>query len=146
MGLAHRASLLRRLAVLTEIARDKVRRREILREKSAVWETIRAALAAARIDPRRIEILWPVTSAAAELTRLGDTPALRRADAAFVAQDRVLSSREGYAAKAAGRVTDFAARPPPRPGASLFDWYAWSLARLHERPLAAPAAGAIILA
>lgn len=142
MGLAHRASLSRRLAVLTGIARDKVRQREILREKSAVWETIRAALATARIDPRRIEILWPVSSAAAELTRLGDTPALRRADAAFAACDRVLSSRERYAANAAGRVADFAGRPPPRRGASLFDWYAWSLARLRERSRSAPGSGA----
>src|ERR1700722_16755967 len=129
MASSRSAWIRRRLAVLVELARAKVRHREILRERAAIWDSIRPALAAASIDPARIKILWPVTSAEDELALLGDSPELRRADAAFIAQDPLLASRESYAAQVADRVPRFAHRPPPDPGASLFDWYAWSLAQ-----------------
>ena len=123
------ARIRRRLAVLVEIARDKIRHREILREQAAIWDSIRPALAAASIDPVSIKILRSVAAAEGELALLGDSPDLRLADAAFVAQDPLLASRDSYAAQVADHVPRFAQRPPPDPGASLFDWYAWSLAR-----------------
>ena len=132
MASSRSAWIRRRLAVLVELARAKVRHREILRERAAIWDSIRPALAAASIDPARVKVLWPVASAEDELALLGDSPDLRLADAAFVAQDPLLASRDSYAAQVADHVPRFAQRPPPDPGASLFDWYAWSLARRQD--------------
>jgi hypothetical protein len=44
-----------------------------------------------------------------------------------------MEPRESWEVKIADRVPGFTGQPPPRPGASLSDWYAWSLAR-HEVP------------
>ena len=115
--------------MLTQAARDNVRRREVLRDRAEVWGSIRAALAAANIDPARISALRGLCSAERELALLGESPEIRGADAAFIAQDPELGSRPSYAAQVADRVPRFARRPPPDFGASLFDWYAWSLAR-----------------
>src|SRR6266851_560015 len=67
------------------------------------------------------------------LLRLGDTPELQQADAAFAAEHRRPASREGFAARAAAQAARFAGRPPPDRGASLLDWYAWSLAARPHR-------------
>lgn len=112
--------------MLTEAARDKVRRRELLRDQAAALVSIRAALAEAKIDPTRI---WALRSIAERtLSRLGDTPKMRQADGVFIAHDAKLAAREGYAAICARQAPRFAGGPPPDAGASLFDWYAWSLA------------------
>jgi hypothetical protein len=129
MASSPKRTLHRRLAVLTQAARDKIRRREDLRDRASAWGSIRAALAAANIDPARILALRGLCSVESELALLGDSPELRRADGAFIAQDPALAARASYAAQVADRVPRFARRPPPDPGASLFDWYAWSLAR-----------------
>jgi hypothetical protein len=124
----HKGSLHRRLSALTEATRDKVRRREILRDKAKANAAIRAALAGAKIDPKKIWALGKVDTAQAELARLGDNPEMQGADAAFIAADPVLAVRESYAAEIAGRISRFAGKPRPNFGASLYDWYAWSLA------------------
>jgi hypothetical protein len=118
----------RRLAVLTETVRRRVEYREELREKAKAWATIRAALAEANIDPTGISAVRTVDYAERELARRGESPELQRADAAFVAQDPQLASRESSTDRWAARAPEFAGQPPPRPGASLSDWYAWSLA------------------
>ena len=117
-----------RLAALTERSRQKVRRREELRDKAKIAASIRAALTGTDFDPARITVWWTIRDAAAELLRLGDTPVLRAADAAVLAQHPQLASRDDFAAEAERRAARFAGRPPPSPGASLLDWYAWSLA------------------
>lgn len=129
MGSSRRASILRRLARLTALARDTVARRQALREKAAAWTTIRAAMADARISPARVKILWPVSEAAGELARLGDSPERESADAGFIASDPVLVGRCPYDAAALARVPRFAHRGPPDFGAALADWHAWALAR-----------------
>ena len=134
MGLSNRRRIWRRLAVLTAAARKKVGQRQELRERAAAWDVMRPALAAARIDPAQLRKLWPLTGAADELLRLGDSPALRRADAAFIAQDPVLASREPYCAGVATRVSRFRGNPPPAPEAALIDWYAWALAQNRASP------------
>src|ERR1700722_4306671 len=93
------ARIRRRLAVLVELARAKVRHREILRERAAIWDSIRPALAAASIDPARVKVLGPVPPAGDELALPGDSPDLRGADAAFIAQDPLLASHNSYAAQ-----------------------------------------------
>jgi hypothetical protein len=128
MGSLHRAALARRLAVLTEAARRKVAERESLRENAKASASIRAALAAADIDSAGISCLRTVADAEARLAGLGDTPELQRSDAAFAVAHPRLEPREGFAARAARQAPRFAGRPPPERGASLFDWYAWSLA------------------
>jgi hypothetical protein len=129
MGSADRRGIRRRLAVLTEVSRRKVARRQGLRERAALWDAVRPALAAIRIDREQLKCMWPVTTAAKELTGLGDSPALRRADAEFIARDPVLALREAYGAGIAERVPRFRGRPPPSPDAALNDWYAWALAQ-----------------
>jgi hypothetical protein len=128
MASLRKAALRRRLAVLTEAARDKVRRRELLRDQAAALVSIRAALAEAKIDPTRIWALRSIDLAERTLSRLGDTPKMRQADGVFIAHDAKLAAREGYAAICARQAPRFAGGPPPDAGASLFDWYAWSLA------------------
>ncbi len=135
-SLPHRkrgARLARRLAVLTEAARRKVSEREGLRENAKGLASIRAALVAAKIDPASVSCLRAFSDAEPRLLRLGDTPELQQADAAFAAEHRRPASREGFAARAAAQAARFAGRPPPDRGASLLDWYAWSLAARPHR-------------
>ncbi len=127
------AGLARRLAVLTEAARRKVSEREHLREYARAAASIRAALAGAKIDPAPISCLRTIADAEPRLTRLGDTPELQLADAVFAAGHPRLASRDSLAAIAAERAAGFAGRPPPDRGASLLDWYAWSLATRPRR-------------
>src|SRR5205085_425239 len=123
------AALRRRLGILTEIVRREVEHRQQLRERAAIWVTLRTALADAKIDPKRISGMWPLTGAAAELRRRGDSPELQRADAAFIARDPQLASRKSYTADLPERAAKFVGRRPPAPEhASLFDWCAWALA------------------
>ena len=119
---------MRRLAVLTAAARRKVSERENLRENATAAASIRAALAGAKIDPAQISCLRTIADTEPRLARLGDSPELQRADAVFAAGHPRLASRDSFAARAAERAARFAARPPPDRGASLLDWYAWSLA------------------
>jgi hypothetical protein len=128
MAWSRKAALRRRLAVLTEAARDNIRRRELLRDQAAALVSIRAALAEAKIEPARIWALRSIDLAERTLSRLGDTPKKRQADALFIAHDAKLAAREGYAAICARQAPRFAGGPPPDAGASLSDWYAWSLA------------------
>ena len=104
-------------------------RRQDLRERAAAWDVIRPALAAARVNPAGLENLWSVATAAKTLAGLGESSALQRADAAFIADDPVLASRAPFAAAVPERVPHFRGRPPPLPGAALIDWYAWALAQ-----------------
>jgi hypothetical protein len=124
----HSASIRRRLAVLTEAIRRRVEYREELRDKAKAWAVIRSALADANIDPTQISAVRAVDHAERALAQRGESPELRRADAAFVAQDTQLASRKSFTDRWGARAPDFAGQPPPRPGASLADWYAWSLA------------------
>ena len=124
----HRPGLARRLAVLTEAVRREVSEREELREHAKATASIRAALAGAKIDPAGVSCLRNFADAEPRLARLGDTPVLELADAVFAAGHRRLASRASLAAEAAERAAGFSGRPPPDRGASLLDWYAWSLA------------------
>ena len=133
MASLHSASLRRRLDALTETVRRTVEYREELREKAKAWATIRAALAEANIDPAAIGAVRAVDYAERELARRGENPELQRADAAFVAEDTQLASRESLTDKWARRAPDFAGQPPPRLGASVADWYAWALAASSGR-------------
>jgi hypothetical protein len=105
---------------------------------------IRAALTREKIDPERISALRLAGDAERELSRIPDTLELERADAAF-AEDPRLSVCVNLAAEAARRAPSFAGRPPPDPGASLTDWYAWSLAAASRRG-SKEAAATLILA
>jgi hypothetical protein len=142
---ALRARLARRLAVLTEAARRTVWQREDLRDNVAAAASIRAALAMAKIEPAGVSCLRAFADAEPRLARLGDTPELRRADAAFAAgHARLASPADTFEARAGRRAADFAGRPMPDRGASLLDWYAWSLAArsaITDRAVASPAAG-----
>lgn len=129
-----RNGLHRRLGALTEAARRDIRDRAILRDRVKAWAVIRPALAAAKVDPAQIGGLWTIDSAADKLLRLGDSPELQQADAAFIAQDPRMEPDESWEAKIADRVPRFVGQPPPKPGASLSDWYAWSLVSRQERP------------
>src|SRR5207247_941415 len=103
--------------------------RESMREKAKACATIRAALVEADIDPAQNSGVGYFASGEREVSRWPDTPELQRADAAFIAQDPKLASREGLAIQAAVRAPRFAGRPHPDPRAmSPVDWYAWSLA------------------
>jgi hypothetical protein len=128
-----RNGLRRRLDALAEAARRSIRYRATLRDRSKAWAVIRPALAEAKVDPAQIGGLWIVDSAADKLSRLGDGPALQQAEAAFIASDRRMEPHESWEAKIADRIPGFGGQPPPRPGASLSDWYAWSLASRPER-------------
>jgi hypothetical protein len=83
-----RNGLQRRLDALTEATRRKIRDRATLRDRAKAWAVIRPALAAAKLDPAQIGGLWTIDSAAEELTRLGDSPALQQADAALSRRTR----------------------------------------------------------
>ena len=131
MASLNRARLARRLAVVTALVRKAVSRRETLRETARAGAVIRAALARTRIDPARVGALR--FAAEAERALLGDSPALQRADAAFRAADRGLAASPDFAEKAARRAPHLAGRPPDD-GASLVDWYAWSLAAADRPP------------
>jgi len=133
MASLHRAQLARRLAVLTEAARRQVAEREHLREYAKAAASIRAALAGATIDPATISCLRNIADAEPRLARLGDTLELQLADAVFAAAQPCLASRESLAAEAVERAAGLAGRPPPDRGASLLDWYAWSLAARPQR-------------
>jgi len=123
------ASLRRRLEALTEAVRRLVEHREAMRERAKACAAIRAALAAADIDPAQNDGVRYFGSAEREVSRWPDTPELQRADADFIAQDPKLASRESLAAQAARRAARFAGRPPPDSRTmSPVDWYAWSLA------------------
>jgi hypothetical protein len=124
---ASRARLRRRLAVLTEAACRQVLAREELREHAAATASIRAALAVAGIDAAGISCLRIFADAEPRLARLGDTPARRRADLVLAADHPRLAARASFVATAAERAVHFADRAPPDRGASLLDWYAWSL-------------------
>jgi hypothetical protein len=124
----NRARLARRLAGLTAVAGQAVRRRERLRDHARAGTLIRAALARAKIDPARVAALRLVAEAECELSRIGDSAELQRADAAFRTAEARPAAADELTAKAAARAADFAGRPPPASGASLVDWYAWSLA------------------
>jgi hypothetical protein len=128
-----RNGLRRRLDALTEAARRGIRYRATLRDRSKAWAVIRPALAEAKVDPTQIGGLWIVDSAADKLSRLGDGPQLQRAEAAFIASDPRMEPHESWEAKIADRVPRFVGQPPPRPGASLSDWYAWALASRPDR-------------
>ena len=129
MASLHNVSLHRRLAVLSEAMRRRVKYREAMREKAKACATIRAALAEANIDAAQNDGVRCFASAEREVSRWPDTPELQRADADFIAQDPKLTPRESLAAQAAGRAARFAGRPPPDPRTmSPVDWYAWSLA------------------
>ena len=133
---------MRRLAVLTAAARRKVSERENLRENATAAASIRAALAGAKIDPAQISCLRTIADTEPRLARLGDSPELQRADAVFAAGHPRLASRDGFAARAAERAVGLAGRRPPDRGASLLDWYAWSLAArprvTRDKPATAP--------
>jgi hypothetical protein len=128
-----RGRLARRLAVLSEAVRRGVSKREQLREHAKALVSIRAALAVAKIDPAAISCLRTFADAEPRLMRLGDTPEMQRADAAFAAGHPRLALRESLAAQAAEQAAGLAGRPPPDRGASLLDWYAWSLAARPRR-------------
>ena len=96
--------------------------RQALREDAAAWDCIGPALAARHIDPAPIGAVHRL--AAAALLRLGDSPQLRDADAAFAAADPRLARRQSWTALAAARVAGFVGKKPPDRGASLSDWYA----------------------
>jgi hypothetical protein len=129
MASLHSASLHRRLEVLTAAVRRRVQQREAMREKATACAAILAALAGAHIDPAQNSGIRYFASAERETARWPDTPELQRADAAFVAQDPQLASRQSLAAEAAQRAGRFAGRPLPDPRSmSPLDWYAWSLA------------------
>ncbi len=128
-------TLRRRLAALTKRARKAVLRREDLRQRATAAAVIGAALARAKIDPAQVSALRLVAGAERELLRIGDTPDLRRADAAFAAADPSRAARMTLAAKAALEAPHFDGRPAPERGAALIDWYAWSLAAATRREL-----------
>ena len=128
MGSLHRARLARRLAAVTAAAARKVGERAAARANAEAAAAIRAALAERQIDPALLSCLGVVGDTEARLRRLGDTPQLRQADAAFAAAESRSAADLSLAAKAVARSPEFAGRPPPDRCASLLDWYAWSLA------------------
>ena len=133
-----RGPVARRLRVLTEIARDKVRRRDGARRDAAALESIREAVTAAGLDPETNDGLRYYKGADRTLARLGDSPEQQQADAAFAAQDPQLAKRENWLARAAARALEFIGRGPPEDGrSSPFSWYAWSLAFRAGNALAA---------
>ncbi len=129
-----KAWLSRRLTALTRAARLRASYREELRLRVKACADLRAALAEAGIDPARISCLYLCDQAAAGFLALGDTPGLQRADAAFAAADPKASPAASFAAGIARQVPRFADGHRPAPGASLVDWFAWSLARRGAGP------------
>ena len=133
-----RGRVARRLRVLTEIARARVRSRDGARENAAALESIREAVTAAGLDPETNDGLRHYRGADRTLASLGDSPRQQQADAAFIAQDAQLAKRENWLAQAAARALEFVGRGPPEPGGSSpYSWYLWSLAFRSENALAA---------
>jgi hypothetical protein len=116
------------LARLTELARDRIRDRQAVRENAAALESIRAALAEADLDPAVNPGVRYFASADRALAALPDSIELQRADAEFIAHDPELAGRDSLARRGAARAADFVGRPPPAATGSPLDWYAWSLA------------------
>ena len=132
-------ALRRRLDALIEAVRRRVEHRQNMREKAEAAVIIRAALAAAGIDPAQNSGMREFGYAERVVAEWPDTPELQRSDAAFIAQDPKLASRVGLAAKVAERTGRFAGQPPSEPWRmSPFDWYAWSLATRPGEPLERP--------
>jgi hypothetical protein len=130
-------ALRRRLDALTDAVRERIERRQRMREYAAAAATLRAALTAAGIDPVQNSGLREFGYAERVVAEWPDTPELQRSDAAFIAQDPKLAGRQSLAVKVAERVGRFAGQPPLDRWTSMspFDWYAWSLAaRLGEAP------------
>ncbi|MGE5270419.1 MAG: hypothetical protein ACM3JG_12195 [Thiohalocapsa sp.] len=134
MASLNRARLRRRLAVLTTLARRRVAARETAREYAAAWASLDAAFKAARIDPAGIGCLNLLGDVEGRLRRLGEGPQALQADTAFRAADDRQPRDEPFHQRAARRAADFIGRPPPDRGASLLDWYAWSLAVAGKCP------------
>jgi len=125
----HSPALRRRLDALTETVRRRVEHREKMREYARASASIRAALTEAGIDPAQNSGLRSFAYGETEVARWPDSPELQRADAAFIAQDPKLASRERLAVDAARRASRFAGQPSLDPWSmSPVDWYAWSLA------------------
>jgi hypothetical protein len=74
-----RGRVARRLRVLTEIARDKVRRRDNARQDAAALESIREAVTAAGVDPETNPGVRYYGGADRTLARLGDSPEQQQA-------------------------------------------------------------------
>lgn len=130
-----RGSVARRLRVLTDCAREKVRARQWHRERAAAVASIRAALEIAGLDPAHNPGVTRFRDSEALMARLGDTPERRRADADFVAQDPELAKRRSLLAAALERAPLPAAWPPPDPVGlgdigSPLHWYLWALQTL----------------
>jgi hypothetical protein len=105
------------------------RNRATMREYARASASVRAALAEAGLDPARNSGLRAFAYGESEVARWPDSPELQRTDAAFIAQDPTLTSRESLAAEAARRAPRFAGhQSPDRWSMSPVDWYAWSLA------------------
>jgi hypothetical protein len=133
-----RGRVARRLRVLTEIARERVRSRDSARQDAAALDSIREAVTGAGLDPETNDGLRYYRGADRTLASLGDSPQQQQADAAFAAQDPQLARRENWLATAAARALEFIGRGPPEPGrGSPFDWWAWSLAFRSGNALAA---------
>ena len=133
-----RGRVARRLRVLTEIARDRVRRRDRARENAAALESIREAVTAVGLNPETNSGLRYYKGADRTLAELGDSPQQQAADAVFAAQDPQLAKRENWFAQAAAEALEFSGRGPPGPDSSPFSWYLWSLAFRSGDALAAP--------
>ena len=141
--------LRRRLAALDAAARDKIKHRQYVRDKSDAEASIAAALTRLRangvaIEPRDIFAMRRYGGAAQALARLGDTPELRRADAAFIAADPELAALK---AESTAHRAEWIARyanggPPPPLGAAPMAWHAWSLAQGEGAGDDSPAANA----
>jgi len=129
-------ALRRRLDALTDAVRERIERRQRMREYAAAAATLRAALTAAGIDPVQNSGLREFGYAERVVTEWPDTPELQRSDAAFIAQDPKFAGRQSLAVKVAERVGRFAGQPPPDRWTSMspFDWYAWSLAARPGTP------------
>ena len=103
MASLHSPALRRRLDALTETVRRRVEHREKMREYARASASIRAALTEAGIDPAQNDGFRNFASGEHEVARWPDTPELQQADAAFIAQDPKLSSRQSLADEIAER-------------------------------------------
>ena len=138
MASLNSAALRRRLDALTDAVRERIGHRQRMREYATAAASIRAALVAVGIDPAQNHGMREFASAERVVAQWPDTPELQRADAAFIAQDPTLAARRNLAVEAAERAARFVGQPPPYPGASPFDWYAWSLAARPAAPADPP--------
>lgn len=135
---ARRGSIARRLERLIDLARQKVDYRQHVRENAAALRALRVAIDRAGIDPANNAGMRYFARAEQGLAQLGDTAEVQRADAEFIAADPMLRARRSLAADGTLRAASFAGRPPPDPGASPVDWYAWSLAATEKSLSAKP--------